>query len=140
MKDQLQKLRRSKNLTQEEFADIIGVKLTTYQKYERDAISPPYDKLVKIADFYNVSLDYLLGRTDVKQMASVQPDPFAGIDVTALEKRIIRKYTELDETMRSICMDAFRQLSEAMNPPEKIPDGFVREEKTVGEILAESGG
>ena len=60
MKEQLQLLRKNKNLTQEEISDIIGVKLSTYQKYERDAISPPYETLIKIADFYGVTTDYLL--------------------------------------------------------------------------------
>ena len=64
MKDQLQTLRKAKGLTQEEAATIFEVKLTTYQKYERDVISPSYDTLCKIADFYGVTTDYLLGRSE----------------------------------------------------------------------------
>lgn len=83
MKEQLQKLRRIKNLTQEEIANIIGVKLTTYQKYERDVISPPHDKLIKLADFYEVSVDYLLGRTEVMNMASTDMLNFLGLSEQA---------------------------------------------------------
>lgn len=114
MKEQLQELRKAKRLTQEQISAIVDVKLSTYQKYERDATAPPYDVLVRIADFYNVSTDYLLGRTPIKQMATEQPDPFASIDISAVEKRIITMYTALDEDMRAICIEAFRQLSKAI--------------------------
>lgn len=124
MKDQLQELRKEKKFTQEEAANQFGVKLSTYQKYERDAISPPYDILVKIADFYNVSTDYLLGRTEIKAMAGTTPAE--QLDVSAVEKRIIERYTQLDENMRAVCVEVFRQLTGAAFPGEnEKPDIIV---------------
>lgn len=118
MKDQLQELRKEKKFTQEEAADKFGVKLSTYQKYERDAISPPYDILIKIADFYNVSTDYLLGRTDIKAMAGTTPAE--QLDVTAAEQEIIRRYTEFPEEVRLLLLDTIRKLVGLPDAPEDL--------------------
>ena len=106
MKEQLQKLRKSKNLTQEEISDIIGVKLSTYQKYERDVISPPYDTLIKIAKYYNVSTDYLLGLQE-------QPNPLAMLNISVNDKKFIEIYSELPDTHKQIFIDTMIKLSEA---------------------------
>jgi phage repressor protein C with HTH and peptisase S24 domain len=118
MKDQLQELRKEKKFTQEEAADKFGVKLSTYQKYERDAISPPYDILIKIADFYNVSTDYLLGRTDIKAMAGTTPAE--QLDVTAAEQEIIRRYTEFPEELRLLLLETIRKLVGLPDAPEDL--------------------
>jgi transcriptional regulator with XRE-family HTH domain len=93
MKVQLQQLRKAKGLTQEEIASILDVKLSTYQKYERDAISPPYDTLIKIADFYDVTTDYLLGRDT--------PIPtYLTSSELAFENALIERYKQLPEHFR----------------------------------------
>lgn len=103
MKEQLQTLRKKKGLTQEDISDIIGVKLSTYQKYERDAISPPYETLLKLADFYNVSTDYLLGRNTEEQTAL---DELAGqFNMSLLEKKIVEEYLKLPDKMRGDLME-----------------------------------
>lgn len=118
MKDQLQELRKEKKFTQEEAADKFGVKLSTYQKYERDAISPPYDILIKIADFYGVSTDYLLGRTDIKATAGTTPAE--QLDVTAAEQEIIRRYTEFPEEVRLLLLETIRKLVGLPDAPEDL--------------------
>ena len=100
MKEQLQKLRKSKNLTQEDIANIINVKLTTYQKYERDVISPPYDKLIKLADFYGVTTDYLLGR---------EPMPTFN-DLNIDEEEVISKYMSFPPEIRACLLDVLTKL------------------------------
>ena len=114
MKEQLQKLRKSRNLTQEEISDIIGVKLSTYQKYERDVISPPYDTLIKIAKYYNVSTDYLLGLQE-------QPNPLAMLNISVNDKKFIEIYSELPDTHKQIFIDTMIKLSEAGEQPKKKP-------------------
>lgn len=54
------------NWTQEYVADRVGVARVTYTAYERGTKQPTLDTLVSIADLFNVSTDYLLGRTDKK--------------------------------------------------------------------------
>lgn len=53
--------------TQEEIAKYLNVKQNTYSQYEIGVLNYPIDVLMKLADFYHVSVDYLLGRTDVKE-------------------------------------------------------------------------
>ena len=98
MKEQLQQLRRSKGITQEEAADIFEVSLSSYQKYERDAISPSYDTLIKIADFYGVTTDYLLGRE--KNESSALNELLGQFNMSLLEKKIVENYLKLPEEMR----------------------------------------
>lgn len=101
MKEQLQQLRRSKGITQEEAADIFEVSLSSYQKYERDAISPSYDTLIKIADFYGVTTDFLLGRDNGSPL-----DEYAGtVNMSVLEREIIDGYFNLGDDTRKKFMD-----------------------------------
>ena len=59
-------LREDKDLNQTQLADLLQVHQTTYSDYELERVNIPVSSLHKLADFYNVSVDYLLGRTDVK--------------------------------------------------------------------------
>lgn len=59
--DKLKQLREKQRLTQQEIADRLSVDKNTVSRYERDEITPPIDKLVKLAVMLNVSLDYLVG-------------------------------------------------------------------------------
>ena len=62
--EQLKILRLSHKLTQQEVANILGVDRTTYVKYETGKSEPTFETLVRLADYFGVSTDYLLGRTD----------------------------------------------------------------------------
>lgn len=58
----LKNLRIKNNLTQKELAEKIGTKQRTYCTYENGTREPNIETLKKIANFYNVSIDYLVGR------------------------------------------------------------------------------
>lgn len=62
-------LRKNKGLTQNEMAKILGVARTTYSSYEQNRRVPDTEIQNKIADFYNVTLDYLHGREGVPSWA-----------------------------------------------------------------------
>lgn len=62
--ENIRNLREDNGKLQVELADYLNVKQTTYSKYELGKISVPIDVLVKLADFYSVSVDYLVGRTE----------------------------------------------------------------------------
>lgn len=63
LSNKLKQLRRSAGLTQSEFAKKIDVARTTYAMYEQGNREPDYATLQKIADYFEVSTDYLLGRS-----------------------------------------------------------------------------
>lgn len=63
----LRNLREDSDKTQQELADYLHVKQTTYSKYELGQINIPIEVFLKLADYYDVSIDYLVGRTHKKK-------------------------------------------------------------------------
>ena len=63
----LRDLREDNDLKQIDIANTLNTSQSTYSKYERGAREVPLDVLIKLADFYNTSVDYLLGRTNVRE-------------------------------------------------------------------------
>ena len=63
MKLRIRDLREDADLTQRQVADILLCDQSLYSKYERGERMLPLDLAIKLADFYQVSLDYLTGRT-----------------------------------------------------------------------------
>lgn len=57
-------LRKERKKTQADISKLLGVLRTTYGEYERGKILPPMDRINKLADYYSVSVDYLIGNTD----------------------------------------------------------------------------
>lgn len=57
-------LRKSLSITQKQLAESIGVSEIAIQNYEAQRRKPAYDVLLALADFFDVSLDYLVGRSD----------------------------------------------------------------------------
>lgn len=57
-------LREDSDLTQEQVAEYLGTSQTMYARYERGANELPIRHLMKLCDLYNVSSDYILGRTE----------------------------------------------------------------------------
>lgn len=55
-------LRKAQKVTQEQLAQILGITYQAYAHYEKGRCKPDIDCVVKLADFFNVSIDYLLGR------------------------------------------------------------------------------
>lgn len=60
----LKVLRKKRGFTQTQVAEYLGLKLRAYQYYESGEHRPEYEKLMALADFFEVTTDYLLGRTD----------------------------------------------------------------------------
>ena len=68
--DRLRSLREGYGLSQKELADRMKINRSTYARYETSSTQPDYDILNALADFYNVSVDYILGRTNNNQLQS----------------------------------------------------------------------
>ena len=61
--ENIRNIREDNDIKQVEIAKYLNVKQTTYSKYELGKINIPIEVFIKLADFYDVSVDYLLGRT-----------------------------------------------------------------------------
>ncbi|MDY3985566.1 helix-turn-helix domain-containing protein [Dysosmobacter sp.] len=57
-------LREDRDIKQKAVAEYLGMDPTVYRRYEKGVRSVPVDVIIKLADYYKVSTDYLLGRTD----------------------------------------------------------------------------
>ena len=60
----LKELRKEQGLVQQDMADFLECRVRGYQAIELGDVNPPLPKLIKLAEFFEVSLDYLVGRTD----------------------------------------------------------------------------
>lgn len=98
--DTLKRLRTKKGLTSEELCSKIGIKGGSYRNYERNDRKPDYDTLVKLADFYGVSTDYLLGRPTDQPPTDALERLFTEKSFSALEEELLRKYMELPHEAR----------------------------------------
>lgn len=102
----LKKLRESKNERQSEIAKIVGVTQQAYQRYENGTSEPNADGLIVLANHFNVTVDYLLGRESKK-------NPIAMLNLAIGEKEALDLYCKLPENIRQIIMDTMIQLGEA---------------------------
>lgn len=107
-KDILKSLRKSNGYsTMQEFCAAADISFSTYQNYESGKRVPTAEILVKLADFYGVTTDYLLGRPDAKEPA----DPIASLPtVDEMEKDLFREWLGLDEASRKAFLDVLRKI------------------------------
>lgn len=124
--EKLKELRKSKGITAEALCTELGISSGSYRNYERNDRNPPYDVLLKIADYYGVSLDYLFGREPA-------PNPFAdmGLSETS-EQDMLSQYMSFPPEVRAVLMDALIKLADSAKPEEQ---SHIVEETTVGAEL-----
>ena len=67
-KIKIKELRKEKNISQIKLALDLGLNQNSVSRYESGERQADYQTLIKIADYFNVSLDYLLGRTENRKM------------------------------------------------------------------------
>ncbi len=65
--ERLLELRKARKLTQKQVYEGVGMSMLGYQRYEYGEREPSYQKLIALADYFDVSLDYLCGRSDVPE-------------------------------------------------------------------------
>lgn len=103
-KEILKLLRKSKGFANmKDFCDAADISINTYQNYESGKRIPTADILIKLADFYGVTTDYLLGRETGEPETL---DKLVGeFNMSALEKEILDNYLSLPKDMRCDLME-----------------------------------
>ncbi|WP_018592574.1 helix-turn-helix domain-containing protein [Terrisporobacter glycolicus] len=94
----LRELRIEKDIKQSDLGKIIGISPSTVGMYEREQRFPDKDILNKLADYFDVSVDYLLGRTN--------------------DKNVYKKITKLDESITTIA-------AHKLNPHDDLSDDAI---------------
>ena len=97
-------LRESKGLTQQNLASVIGVSQQAIQKYETGKNEPDLETLMKLADTFKVSVDYLIGHTPQGK------DP--NYAISSIEFEMIESYRKLETGLQNIITELLLQLPE----------------------------
>lgn len=84
--ERLKYLRKQKRLTQSELAEKLNITRGTYAHYEIGKRNPDYETLNRLADFFDVDTDYLLGRTDKKKSTKDESEFESFINDPELER------------------------------------------------------
>jgi len=72
--NRLKELRTDRKLLQKDVADFLGVERTTYVKYESGVSEPSINTLTRLAEYFGVSVDYILGQSETKKSPSVSDE------------------------------------------------------------------
>lgn len=92
----LKRLRKEAKKTQAEMADYIEINRSTYGEYERGVITPPIDKIKLLADYFDVSVDYLAGYAN-QRVFEMKDDP---LDVLAQLTIILQHLEDEDSALK----------------------------------------
>lgn len=105
--ERIKELRKKNSVTMKRLGEIIGVSEGAVSQYENGKRQPDYETLKKIADFFNVSTDYLLGRADNppqsvdQQLEGVDFALYGEIkDLTEAEKQDILNFVKFTKSQR----------------------------------------
>lgn len=108
LKDMLKLLREKRGLTKKQLADAIGIKERAYLTYEYGQRDVSTELLQKLADFYGVTTDCLLGREPAPERDDLST-VVKNSGVEELEDILIRRYLELPNTQRQAVLDFLRR-------------------------------
>ena len=90
--ERLKQLRAEKNISQAALANVMGVSQQAVAKWEADKATPDPSAISKLADYFGVTSDYLLGRTDTPRPVN----PSTNKSASARETRQLEKLLEMD--------------------------------------------
>ncbi len=98
----LRKLRESKKLTQADVASALQIGRSTYTKYESGKSKPASEMLIKIADYFGVSVDYLLGLSNIQNFneSKIKTKAYHNIDITGLPDEAVKQVEDYIELIK----------------------------------------
>lgn len=96
----LKKLREDASISQKALADAIGVSQQSVNKYENHNIEPDIETLIRIADFFETSVDYLIGHTSVRRKI----EEVHIFELNERESKVMEQYRTLTTKQKS-CVD-----------------------------------
>lgn len=105
----LKKLRNDRGITQDKMAESLGVPCRTYGSWERGEREPDFSTLGKIADFYGVSTDYLLGRIDIEIKKETPPAKAEGDKRIEVMLPVNPTKSEVNTAFRALLQEMVQQ-------------------------------
>ena len=104
--DRLKELRKEKNMTQRQLSIIFNVSQESISSYERNKSNPSFDILCMYADQFDVSVDYILGRTNNKQFIKMG-------DLNPFEEYFVTTYRSVSARGKNMMAKIVKALSDA---------------------------
>ena len=104
----LASLRRERGILQKELAAYLNVTVATISNYEKGVHAPDYETLVKLADFFDVSTDYMLQRTEYKSSIQTLNQKLV-VNYTVSE--LVNAILQLDQNSMTALIDYYELLS-----------------------------
>lgn len=97
--DRLACLRKAKGISMRQCANELGIPYTTYVSYEKNERDPKSEQLIELADYFNVSIDYLLGRTEEQK---VNKEVSNNLVLTKHEEQVLTSYRNKTEMQNAV--------------------------------------
>lgn len=127
--ERLKQARESANLTQLQTAKLLGISDGTYKNYEQGKREPNNTLLVQIADLFDVTTDYLLGRTKPAE----QPNPILQLTNEEMEQRLLAAYFKLPKKIRESFIQGMTD--ELSKRDESSDSGAMTHSATICELM-----
>ncbi|EAH3944901.1 XRE family transcriptional regulator [Listeria monocytogenes] len=128
----LSELRKKKGFSQYKLADELGFSRGQVANYEQGTREPDYQTLLKIAEFFNVSTDYLLGRDDNNLADTIA----AHIDSNATEEDIKEILAYIEEKRKEHANEKEINITEIASKEDEAVDKFVEENEDFKAVAA----
>lgn len=125
--DRLKELRKERNLTQEEISEICQVAKQTISNWENNVTQPPFDIVKRLAQYFGVTADYLLGlnQNDINRIDK--------LNIALREAGMIDSNENLNEEEIKLALDQARQYKQMWKRindlPNKYPEGSIKREQ-----------
>ena len=118
LKEILKELRNEKNMSQAELAEELSCGLSTVASWETGNRFPRKQYMEQIADIFNVDIDYLYGRTDLRQSIHFDNDGNMMVHLSEKEYRMIKAYRQADSIDKEMVLRILK--SEEKGDAEKL--------------------
>ncbi len=105
--DRITRLRKERGITQYDLADMLDISQNQVSRYERSAMNPGIDTLVRIANCFDTTTDYLLGLSDIPHPGA---EPDANADLTPDEIELLTIYRERSAGDRKRLLGIFEMI------------------------------
>lgn len=101
--DRLRELRSEKGISQADLSKMLKLSRSRINMYERGEREPNFETLELLGDFFNVDLDYLLGKSDIKNKSPISPAEYTNqeIELTSEEEHLISVFRTLSPDGKS---------------------------------------
>ncbi|GAA0054123.1 helix-turn-helix domain-containing protein [Streptococcus canis] len=113
--ERLKELRKNKNLTQKDMANHFGTSQPSYQAWESGKRTPNSESLDKIASFFNVSTDYLLGNTEIKNPNKINLSEFEILFRKTSDNLTDKEKIELEHDLKKVLAERQKIIDERKN-------------------------